>query len=109
LLLIDDAQEWDATAAGERLAELVRTAPERRLAVVVACDTDHVRHGAGDLVSAVVKGRRGVVLRPEPVDDGLLGAAMPWSTVEDLSGPGRGFWCWDGVATAVQVISATPH
>jgi S-DNA-T family DNA segregation ATPase FtsK/SpoIIIE len=108
LLLIDDAHLLERDEAGT-LYELVKYVGEAVAAgwgVVVASDSDHARIEAGELVSLARSNRRGVLLQAEAVDDGLLGAELPFATVEPLSGRGRGLWCWDGLARVVHVVTA---
>jgi S-DNA-T family DNA segregation ATPase FtsK/SpoIIIE len=78
------------------------------LAVVIATDSDHARAEAGELVSVALRERKGVLLQPDSLDDGLLGANIPFQTVEPMTGRGRGLWCWEGAACTAQVILGPP-
>ena len=115
VLLVDDVHEWergwerggDDRRLVELLAQVVEGAVTRRIAVVVAADSDEARarqHVAGP-VAAARRARRAVLLSPELADGSLVGASIPMHTHEPSSGVGRGLLVSAGSVRVVQVLS----
>lgn len=87
LLLVDDCEQLDDTAAGTALLAWVRAAPDA-LAVVVAGRSDDLVTAYRGLGAHVRRSSCGLLLRPGPVDGEILGARLPR---RPRSGPpGRG-------------------
>lgn len=116
LVLVDDVHEWERAweAAGEErraveaLTAWSATLAGLRTALVVATDADDARtrqHIPG-LVQAVRRGRRGVLLSPEMGDGALLGAQVPMSSHEVMTGPGRGLLVAGGRTHVVHTTGA---
>ncbi|WP_235866488.1 FtsK/SpoIIIE domain-containing protein [Serinibacter arcticus] len=116
LVLVDDVHEWERAweAAGEErraveaLTAWSATLGGLRTALVVATDADDARtrqHIPG-LVQAVRRGRRGVLLSPEMGDGALLGAQVPMSSHEVLTGPGRGLLVAGGRTHVIHTTTA---
>ncbi|NED98039.1 cell division protein FtsX [Phytoactinopolyspora alkaliphila] len=117
LVLIDDAHEWERTwdaggeakTALETLATMAQHATATRTALVVATDPDEARSKGhiASVVPMVRRFRRAILLAPEMSDGTLVSVTVPMTTLEPMSGQGRGLLCSPGSTQIVQVISAT--
>lgn len=111
LVLVDDAHVWERAweAAGDErraLEALTTLVGLPDLALVVATDPDEARsrqHIPG-LVAAVRRSRRALLIAPEMGDGTLVGAQIPMSSHEAMSGTGRGLLLAGGAATVVQLL-----
>lgn len=116
LVVVDGADLWDTGAADD---ESLRTARDQvvrmiadhgdRVAVVATADTSaaRLRSVPEGLVALVRRSRRGFLIQPEWSDGEVFGVTVPTTTVEPLSGVGRGLWCEGGVAIVAQLASTT--
>ncbi|WP_029145965.1 FtsK/SpoIIIE domain-containing protein [Microbacterium luticocti] len=114
LVLVDDVHVWERAweAAGDErraLEALTALVGRPNLALVVATDPDEARsrqHIPG-LVAAVRRARRAMLISPEMGDGTLVGAQVPMSAHESLSGIGRGLLIAGGAAQVVQLLCAS--
>jgi S-DNA-T family DNA segregation ATPase FtsK/SpoIIIE len=102
LVLVDDATDVeDPTGA---LAALV-TAPPPGVHVVAAVRPDRLRGAYGHWATEIRVSRRGILLRPDPMDADLLGGQLP-ARLALPALPGRGVVMGDAVMEIVQVVLA---
>ena len=102
LVLVDDCTE--VSDDGGRLAGLVAASPPG-VHVVAAARPDRLRAAFGHWAAGLTGSRRGLLLRPDPLDGDLLGAVLP-ARLELPPLPGRGMLVADGRAEVVQVVAA---
>ncbi len=106
LLLVDDCEQLLDTPLGDRLTELVRSAPAR-LAVVVAGRSDELAVTYRGVGAEVRRARSGLLLQPGSLDGELLGCTLPRRRPQPI--PGRGVLIadpqWrDPTPTAIQTL-----
>jgi S-DNA-T family DNA segregation ATPase FtsK/SpoIIIE len=87
LLLVDDAEQFTDTPAGDVLLEWVRSHESGGIAVVAA-RTDALAVGNRGLGAELRRARCGVLLQPGPLDGELLGVRLARPAPSDP--PGRG-------------------
>lgn len=91
VLVVDDGELLRDATAKQWLRDLVRTARERGVGIVLGGDVAEVAGGFTGWQVEVRKGRRGILLSPQSVTDGeLVGARLPRSSIGTGVQPGRG-------------------
>jgi S-DNA-T family DNA segregation ATPase FtsK/SpoIIIE len=95
IVLVDDCEAFDDTAAGDLLTRWLRRA-EPHLGAIVAGRTDELASAYRGVGAEARRNRSGVLLRPGPVDGDLFGVRLARSG--GAPGPGRGVLvgtrCW---------------
>ncbi len=103
LVVIDDLDELLDGPCAAALDQLWRVGRDARLRWIVSMASYRATTSFEPVVRALLAGRHGVMLQPDPMADGdLLGVRLP--RVAGLTfPPGRGYLIGDGVPTLVQV------
>lgn len=90
VLVIDDAEMHKDTPAGDLLKAFIRTAADRRRALVIAGTVTDLSAGYSGWHAEARKGRAGALLSPQGLSDGeLIGTRVPRSLVGEPVKPGR--------------------
>jgi S-DNA-T family DNA segregation ATPase FtsK/SpoIIIE len=107
VLIIDDGELLRDVAAKDWLKELVRTARDRGIGIVLGGDSSQVAGGFSGWQVEIRKNRSGILLSPQSVSDGdLVGARLSRSSLSTSVQPGRGFAnLGDGELTLLQLPS----
>jgi len=107
VLIIDDGELLRDVAAKDWLKELVRTARDRGVGIILAGDSSQVAGGFSGWQVEIRKNRSGILLSPQSVSDGeLVGARLSRSSLSTGVQPGRGLAnLGDGELTLVQLPS----
>ncbi len=89
-LVVDDAELVRECTGKDYLREVVRTAQDRRRAVVIAGNVSEVCGGFTGWQVDIRKNRHGALLSPQQITDGdLVGVRLPRSSVGSTVSPGR--------------------
>lgn len=106
VLLIDDAER--VPDPNHTLKEWISDAPEG-MTVIAAMRTSEIRKNYGHWIKSVQASGCGVLLQPDPTNDGLLiDVHLPKVTAVAMT-VGRGYAFGGGVATFIQAISPSPR
>jgi S-DNA-T family DNA segregation ATPase FtsK/SpoIIIE len=105
VLIVDDGELLRDAAAKDWLKELVRTARDRGIGIILGGDSSQVAGGFSGWQVEIRKNRAGVLLSPQSVSDGeLVGARLSRSSLSTGVQPGRGLAnLGDGELTLVQL------
>jgi S-DNA-T family DNA segregation ATPase FtsK/SpoIIIE len=105
VLVVDDGELLKDVAAKDWLRDLVRTARDRGVGVILGGDIADIAGGFSGWQVEVRKNRSGILLSPQKTTDGdLIGARLPRSSLSTSVQPGRGLANFgDGELTLVQL------
>jgi S-DNA-T family DNA segregation ATPase FtsK/SpoIIIE len=108
VLVVDDAEMLKDCAARDYLRDLVRTAGDRQLGIVLGGHVDQVCAGFTGWQVDLRKNRHGALLSPQSITDGdLVGVRLPRSAVGGSVQPGRAL-LHDGSGELVTVQVPAP-
>ncbi|MEO6116202.1 MAG: FtsK/SpoIIIE domain-containing protein, partial [Pseudolysinimonas sp.] len=105
VLVVDDGELLKDVAAKDWLRDLVRSARDRGVGIVLGGDISDVAGGFSGWQVEVRKNRSGVLLSPQSITEGdLVGAKLPRSSLSTSVQPGRGLAnLGDGELTLLQL------